>query len=205
MKTRFLFLIIMMMGLSTVMSAQEEDKPELGTLFKDTDNKIDHSGYAGLSVGYLKIDGQDVLTLGGRAGWIIDHNIAIGLSGKGLINTIYLEGDWPDQDGYYLVGGYGGLFIEPIIIPKWPIHISMPFLFGAGFMTLNEYEWYSPYNWDSFFIIEQGIELELSMVKFFRIGFGVSYRYTSNLRMEYVSETLLNGFGGSITFKFGVF
>jgi hypothetical protein len=91
MNNRFLFFIIMLMGLPTILSAQEGDKPELGTLFKDTDNKIDHSGYAGLSVGYLQIDGHDVLTLGGRAGWIIDHNMAIGLAGKGLLNTIYLE------------------------------------------------------------------------------------------------------------------
>jgi hypothetical protein len=193
------------MGLSFTLLGQEETGQDPPTLFKDTDNKIDHSGYAAISVGYLEIDGHDVLTLGGRAAWLIDHNIAIGLAGKGLLNTIYLDGYWPDDAGYYLVGGYGGLFIEPVIIPDWPVHIAMPFMFGGGWLTLNEYVWYSPFNWDSFFIIEQGLELELSMVKFLRIGFGVSYRYSTNLRMEYLPETMLNGFGGNITFKFGVF
>lgn len=205
MKIRFLISVMVLMGLTVVLMAQEESKPELQTLYNDTDNKIDHSGYAALSVGYIRVDDQDVLTLGGRAAWMIDHNIAIGLAGKGLINTIKLQGYWPDDASYYLVGGYGGLFIEPIIMPNFPVHLSAPFMLGGGWMTLNEYLWYSPFNWDSFFIIEQGLELELSMVKFMRICFGVSYRYSTNLRMEYVPETLLNGFGANVTFKFGAF
>jgi len=45
----------------------------------------------------MEVEGQDVLTLGGCAGWIIDHNVAIGLAGKWMINTILLEGYWRTQ------------------------------------------------------------------------------------------------------------
>jgi hypothetical protein len=206
MKIRLLFLLITLAGLSPALSAQDTTKQELKTLYKNTDAKTEHGGYAGLTMGYLEVEGQDVMTLGLRAGWVIDHNVAIGIAGKYMINTILLEGYWEDPaTQYYLVGGYGGIFIEPIIIPKYSVHISAPFLIGGGWLTLNEFAWYSPYDWDSFFIVEPGLEVELSLLKFFRISIGGSYRYTTNLRMESVPENMMQGFGGNITFKFGAF
>lgn len=206
MKVRIFLFFLIFTGLSPALMAQRSSKQDLQTLYKNTDRKTEHGGYAALSVGYMELEGQDVLTLGGRAAWIIDHNVAIGLAGKSMINTILLEGYWEDTtDSYYLVGGYGGIFIEPIILPKYPVHITAPFLIGAGWLTLNEYTWYSPYDWDTFFIVEPGLEMELSLLKFFRISLGVSYRYTTNLRMKYIPEDMMHGFSGNITFKFGAF
>jgi hypothetical protein len=206
MKIRIFLFLLILTGFSPALLSQDTTKQELPTLYKNTDHKTEHGGYAGVSVGYMEVDGQDVLTLGGRAAWIIDHNVAIGLTAKAMINTILLEGYWDNPDSsYYLVGGYGGIFIEPIILPKYPVHLSAPFLIGVGWLTLNEYTWYSPYDWDSYVIVEPGLEMELSLLKFFRISVGASYRYTTNLRMEGVPENLMHGFGGNITFKFGAF
>lgn len=191
---------------------------EMKTIFGNRDNKISHGGYAGLSVGYTQIDGEDVMTLGGRAGWVIDHHVTIGLAGNAFMNSILIDGYWPaDQgynDGYYLVGGYGGFFVEPIVFPNFPVHVSFPILIGAGGVALNDDTWhdykyeddyYDPYDWDSYFVVEPGVEIELNLVKYFRIAFGASYRYTSNTHMAYVPKDLMNGFNGNVTFKFGKF
>jgi len=218
MKTRILLIGIMAIGFMAFSYGQEGKGDEMLTIFGHTDHKVSHGGYAAISVEYTQIDGEDVMTLGGRAGWLIDHHVTIGLAGKALMNTVYIDGYWPVNerynDGYYLVGGYGGLFVEPIIAPKFPVHLSIPILIGGGGLALNDYTWHdyqwenneiAPYDYDAFFVIEPGVEIELNVVKFFRVAFGASYRYTSDMHMAYVPKDLMNGFNGSVTFKFGKF
>lgn len=196
----------------------QEKTTEMQTLFGNRDKKISHGGYAGLTVGYTQIDGEDVITLGGRAGWLIDHHVTIGLAGKAFMNSVYIDGYWPANgnfnDGYYLVGGYGGLFVEPIVAPNFPIHVSFPVLIGGGGLALNEdtwhnqsweYDYYEPFDWDSYFVFEPGIEIELNVVEYFRVAVGGSYRLTSNMHMNYVPKDMMNGFNADVTLKFGKF
>lgn len=214
MKTRLLLIGLMILGIIVISFGQEQPTDEMKTIFGDTDNKISHGGYGSISVGYTQIDGEDVMTLGGRAGWVIDHHVAIGLAGKAFMNSIYIDGYWPDYDGFYLVGGYGGFFVEPIIAPNYPIHVSFPILIGGGGLALNDHTWhdydwedeyYEPYDWDSYFVFEPGVEIELNIVKFVRVAFGASYRLTTDMHMAYVPKDMMNGFNGNVTFKFGWF
>ena len=208
----------MALGMMSFSFGQERTGNEMQTIFGNSDNKISHGGYMGISVGYTQIDGEDVMTLGGRAGWLIDHHVTVGLAGKAFVNSIYIDGYWPSNegynDGYYLVGGYGGFFVEPIIAPSFPVHISLPILIGGGGLAMNEstwhdydwdYEYYEPFDWDSYFVFEPGVEIELNVVEFFRIAFGASYRLTSNMHMQYVPKDMMNGFNAELTLKFGKF
>jgi hypothetical protein len=213
MKMRFLLSGLLLLGLCSTVPAQQDDN-EIKTIFGDTDHKIDHGGYGAFSVGYTQIGGEDVVTLGGRAGWIIDHHVTLGLAGTALVNSIYLDGYWPDEDGLYLVGGYGGFFVEPIIAPQFPIHVSFPIMIGGGGLALNDYTWhdydweydeYEPYDWDYYFVLEPGVEIELNVVKFLRVAFGASYRYTTDMHIQELPNDLMRGFNGTVTLKMGVF
>jgi hypothetical protein len=216
MRTRIILTAIMTIGFLAISSGQEEKNAELQTIFGNGNHKISHGGYAGLTVGYTQIDGENVMTLGGRAGWLIDHHVTIGLAGNAFLSSIFIEGDFPnaEENGLYLSGGYGGLFVEPILAPNFPVHVSFPILIGGGGIVLNdhtyhdydwEYDYYEPYNWDYYFVFEPGLEIELNVVKFFRVAFGASYRLTSNLHIDEVQKDLLNGFNAGVTFKFGKF
>jgi hypothetical protein len=134
MKARILLVGLMVLGIAVVSLGQEQQTDEMKTIFGNKDNKIDHGGYAAISVGYTQIDKQDVMTLGGRAAWVIDHHVALGLAGKAFMNSVFIEGDFPytTDNGLYLSGGYGGFFVEPIIAPNFPIHASFPVLIGGG-------------------------------------------------------------------------
>jgi hypothetical protein len=218
MKTRILLAALMTIGLISVSFGQERTENELKTIFGNSDKKIDHGGYGSISVGYTQIDGEDVWTIGGRAGWLIDHHVTLGIAGTAFTNTIYIDGYWPTSEGfnngYYLVGGYGGFLVEPIIAPNSPVHISLPILIGGGGLALNEntwhdydweYDYYEPFDWDSYFVFEPGVEIELNVVEFFRIGLCASYRLTSNMHMAYVPKDMMNGFSTALSFKFGKF
>ncbi len=213
MKSRIILIGLLIVGLQMIANAQRENE-DIQTLFGNGDRKIDHGGYAGLTVGYSQIGGQDAVLLGGRAGWVIDHYVTLGLAGKAMVNSIYLDDYWPDETGYYLVGGYGGLLVEPTIAPRFPIHLSFPIIIGGGGLALNDYTWhdyeweyddYYAYDWDSFFVLEPGVEVELNLVKFLRIGFGASYRYTTDMHMQNVPKDLMRSWNYGFSLKMGVF
>ncbi|HPI87473.1 MAG TPA: hypothetical protein PLR01_13955 [Bacteroidales bacterium] len=224
MKTRAFLLVMLVMGFFALSFGQEQPVQDMKTLFKPTGKKISHGGYIGVSVGYTQMKNENVITLGGRAGWLIDHHVTIGVAGNSFISNPYIKGNFPNTDdtAFYLMGGYGGLLIEPIIAPNFPVHVSFPILIGGGGFILDDqsifhrdsyeygdgdynYDYYGYYNWDSFFVVEPGVEIELNVIKFFRIGVGASYRITTNLSMDGLPKDMLNGFNAAVTFKFGKF
>ena len=209
-------LIFTVMFLGTILVAQEENRnpQEYRTLFGG--DEISHGGYGGLSVNYSQIDGKDAVLVGARGAWVINHGMAIGIAGYGFANDLKYERTINGlADDYSLVGGYGGLLLEPIIGANWPVHISIPVLIGAGGVAYVSHYWNTyddPYyhggyteEADAFFVLEPGIEIELNMVKFMRIAFGGYYRYTSNLDLADTKSDVLNGFSTGVTLKFGKF
>ncbi len=202
--------------LATCAFAQEEE--EMKTLFGNN-GITSHGGYGGITTSYTNIDNRDAIMIGARGAWLINHKIGIGLAGTGFLT----EGKVDTQlngDRYQLEGGYGGLFLEYIVNPNSPIHLSFPLTIGAGGVSYTEsYNSFRGNDFDhfgeddeAFFVIEPGVELELNLLKFMRMAFGVSYRYTSDVSLNYVSNNqtivskdVLNGFSGGITLKFGKF
>lgn len=196
--------------------AQEEGnfryyQDEVKTLFG---RHRSNGGYGAFSVGYSEIDHLDAILFSGRGAMIIDHSLAIGLAGTGFINEYHYD---PNLDReVFLTGGYGGLLIEPILAPRFPVHISLPVVIGAGGIAFisNEFDVYDNFveDSDAFLVIEPGAELELNLTRFFRLALGVHYRYISDFNLRYQQTTqsiataeALKGPSLSLTFKFGKF
>lgn len=173
--------------------------------------------WGGLSTQFTSIGDNDAVMFGAKGGIIMNSSLTVGIAGFGLSG--YLNDLWyPNLDngkGAYLDGGYGGLFIEPVIAPNLPVHISLPIIIGAGgvgYTKSEVYDWNDPYYYhDSyvdlspFFVIEPGIELEMNLMRFVKFGAGVSYRYTKGLNLMETSKTILNGYSAGFTLKLGVF
>lgn len=207
-----------------------QDSNDMKTLFakSSSDSKMSHGGYGSVSIGYSQIGGKNALQLGGRAAWIANHHFALGLAGYGFFNSIQKDYDsYDDPSNYFLTGGYGGIFFEPILMPNRPVHISIPVIFGVGGISaVQSKDWSSSYNndkvnyydTDAFIVIEPGIDIEFNIVRFFRIALGASYRFTNgvNLRYKYldddfveqitvIDKNALNSFTFNVGFKFGWF
>ena len=202
-------ILISFITLISLSAFSQQNPEEYKTIFNK--DKVSHGGYGGLTFNYSSIDGKNAMVLGARGGWIIDHGISIGMAGYGFMNDIHFD-DIPYNSDVSLVGGYGGLLIESIILPNAPIHISIPLLIGVGGVgyvddwnfNFNRWENHA-YEYDAFFVIEPGIEVELNLVKFMRLAAGVYYRHTSNIQMANTDENVLNGLSTGITLKFGKF
>jgi hypothetical protein len=205
----FLFLV---WAVGEAYAQDDYKKNEIRTLFSGQKSL---GFYGSFSLGYSQINGKDALVSGARGGMIFNHATAIGFGGYGFINN--MEGyRWEDENlmKYSLAGGYGGIFVEPIVGGLKPVHLAFPVLFGLG--GVAQVRNYGPGYWnyphffetpenDIFFIVEPAVELEFNLARFFRTAATVSYRYTSNIDLFGVDEDVLRGFHFGLIFKFGKF
>jgi len=233
MKLTFTFMIIFLFLGSTVLSQEDfsakpdqQDPDEIKTLFqKGKPHKKPAIGYfIGPEFAYTQFSGnKNVLLLGLNMGVTVDHWLSVGLAGYGIINSGNLEYDemvyddinktWQSANLY---GGYGGLLVEFTVIPRSVVHVSFPVLIGGGGLTymyrpeyVNQYDWsgLQSVDWDAFFVVQPGVKVEFNIVKFFRIGVGVSYRYTPDLDLQQDKTTnlIINQFNANLSLKFGKF
>lgn len=190
-------------------SAQDyKENDQISTIFsKDRRN----GGYGALSLSYTQIDSKDAFMMGARGSWIIDHSFAIGLGGCGFINDVNYHG-WLNNDlDNNLAGGYGGIYLEPIIAPRLPVHISIPVLLGIGAITNIEdhRDWE---NWtlddsdnDVYLVFEPAVELEFNMTRHLRLAGSLGYRFTSKIDIRNTNPDILEGTNVGLIFKFGRF
>lgn len=215
-------LINLLLLLSIVVFSNAQDNyqnDEIKTIFSKNRS---NGGYGALTVGYSEIGGRDALVTGARGAFIFDHSFAIGLGGFGFVNNLDYN-NHSNINEYSLAGGYGGIFFEPIVAGRSPVHVSFPVLVGMGGVSVFKdygYEWdwdwenkdpnYPSYGTDVFFVVEPGIDVEFNLARFFRLALTASYRYTSDIRFSNIDlynikEDALRGFNFGMTFKFGKF
>lgn len=217
--------IIMMVVLLFVPAASwmhAQDREESDEIITLLGNSGDIGGYGAFSMRYFQLDNRDGVMFGGRGGVIVGHGISFGITGTGfLTQSIY---DPVIAEDAMVVGGYGGIYIEPILLPRFPVHVALPVILGAGGIgyKINHYDnnnwehWEDNYtNGRGFLLVEPGIEAEFNVMRHFRFALGASYKFTTNLELRYntggnyntriVPPDALNGLTVGVTFKFGVF
>jgi len=213
MKKSFIIFTLLLLGTATIFSQDPEfqyyKNKEIKTLLG---KERSGGGYGSFTTGYSNIDGKHAILFGGRFSWLASHSIGIGIGATGFINEFHYEPSL-DRD-VFLTGGYGGIYIEPILFPRMPVHLSFPVLFGAGGISFisKDDEFNNNLIEDSkaFLIIEPSAELELNLTKFFRIAFGASYRlptqFDVGLPGDYTIDVeSLKNLSYMITLKFGKF
>lgn len=196
--------------------AQQDDgkgDPNEIRTFMGQNNSV--GGYGALSMQYSQIDNRDAFVFGAKGGILMGHMVSMGLAINGFFNDKHY--DPITGNNQHLAGGYGGFFFEPILLPKYPVHVSFPVLIGGGgigIMNNNDNSWDNKWHSeasDAFMVIEPGIEVEMNITRFFRFCVGAHYRYTTDVQIdnpdypEKVPVGVLRGFMGGVTFKFGRF
>lgn len=207
-------MLILAFAIATLVAGAQDNyqNDEIKTVFSKSHS---NGGYGALTIGYSQIDGHDAIITGGRGAFIFDHSFAIGLAGYGFVNNLDANNYYYNQNNELsLAGGYGGLFFEPIVAGKSPIHLSFPILVGMGGVSkvdLYSWDYWGPadpirnYDYDVYFVFEPAMEVEFNLARFFRTAAFVSYRYTSNIQLFETDEDVLNGLNFGLTFKFGKF
>ncbi|MCB0804675.1 MAG: hypothetical protein KDC05_02700 [Bacteroidales bacterium] len=219
---RWILILFVLSGLTIF---AQDDTQEFSTIFG---SNFESGGYGAPELKLGQVNDEMSLFVGGRGGWIIGHKFVLGGAGYGLttnntFNSIEMVTDSLGNSAMAdrklkIDMGYGGLLLEYIAMPKKAIHLAFPLIIAAGGASVGEKvdsdpnnqdpaEWTS-YNYiesSAFFLVEPGVNLELNMVKFFRLNIGASYRFVSGTNMVRLNNSDLSDFTFNLALKFGMF
>lgn len=182
------FLIIVLFLFSFAASAQTEQGS--ATLFNSSPDPTVVNCYFSFDGSLSWANDKTVWGLGGTLGATMNHIFSIGLTGQFIVDpTIPVEvyAKIPHRYTYYNIKkyyGYGGLLLEPTFFPKFPIHLTVPVVIGAGgvsyymsetaqFWTTGQMKLQS----EAFFVLTVGARVEINVIKKLRISCGPSWRY----------------------------
>ena len=176
------------------------------SIFESGNGKMDHGFYGGLMTRYAQIDGQSAFLIGVKGAWVINHSLGIGLAGNNLMKRTYTSANKDIVKGY--LGGNGGFLLEPVLYSDRAIHVALPVVFGGGY--ISEYVFIGKDYWDKgdyvlFGYIEPGIEVELNVVKWFRVSFGAYYAFRPETETNNMSSDIVSPLSLGAAFKFGMF
>ena len=84
---------------------------------------------------------------------------------------------------------------------------------GAGSLEVVDKDFFANNPADSeftventvFFVAEPGLEIEVNITKYFRLGAGMTYRYVSGTELENIDDGDISGTTAMISFRFGRF
>lgn len=171
--------------------------------------------YISTEMGVQAKENQPFVKLGTSAAYIIDDKFAIGVAGYGYSNDLELN---PVFGRYvFAEGGYGGLLLEPIFFSNERVHFTIPTLVGGGSSVvyeLDEVRYQNPgerfaeadfYHRHNFLLVEPGVNLELNLTRFMRMGFKASYLISTDVNKNTINAPALDGLQMGLNLRLGWF
>ncbi len=154
------------------------------------------------------------LYAGFKGAVLFNERIALGLSAGGFVTETVFESYEDPGDATLLntIMGYGGFYFDYIIHTRSPVQVSFPMVIGgAGVMLFRPEETAGVNTNDKlieggvFIIYEPGINLEVNITNFLRMGLGIGYRLAFRGDMDRISPSDLSDLTFNWNLKFGSF
>lgn len=211
--------IVLMIALVLAEVVRAQDS-EMQTLFG---NGRLSGAYGAFDMKVSPVNDEINLLLGGQAAVIFNEHAYIGVAGYGLstrekfngIDARLPEND-PNRDIRIDMSGfgYGGLLFGYTVSPNSLIHIDIPVVIGAGGVDLtddnitisdNDFTLKPSIESSAFFVAEPGLNVEINMARFFKLGLGGGYRYIYGTDLQNLKDSDLSGWTANVSMKFGKF
>lgn len=192
----------------------QTDETEDYVEFDDRKNIV-HGFYLGITPHYGRISGEHAGFLNIKLAYVANRKLEVGFSGTvfGSVqpnNTNVYRGD-----EVLIAGAYGGLHLEPIFYGNRFISVSFPLMIGGGGVTILEKKENGDfdetpiendnYDYDSYFIVEPGVNVLYNVSRFLQIETGIRYRFTESFRLPFYGRDNIRGFSVGIGLKIGIF
>jgi TM2 domain-containing membrane protein YozV len=192
-------MVVVLLIVVTGTAGAAEDRTLVGSIYH-------HGAFIAPVLKATEMKGQLTLLAGGRLAWVANHRFCLGVGGYGLLSDV--ETDFGGTGPTALLNfGYGGLEVEYIFYPHHMFHFTVWSLVGAGGADFFSREEGVELEWDgdAFFIVEPGFNLELNIREGWRLDFGYSYRFVSDLQMEGLSNKDLRDVAANLVLRLGKF
>ncbi len=167
---------------------------------------IESGAYGGPEVKFGSINGEWEVLVGGRGGWIINHQFVLGGAGYGMATKGETNPGsvFPYLNDEFEIG-YGGLLLGYISRSNRLVHVTADVLIGGGGLSPADETLQGSFDSDAFFIVEPGVNFELNISRKIRFGFGASYRITSGIEYFDLDDEDIGGTAINLILKFGKF
>ena len=174
--------------------------------FNDRKNVV-HGVYLGLGGYYGKIAGKDTYLGSVKIAYVANQQFEVGIIGVGLYSEQnYSSSSFSVGD---LVGGYGGLHLEPILFGKSKVNMSFPVLLGGGAVGFLDGDIDDPFtdvnDWEAVFVFEPGISVLYNISRYVQLEAGLKYRFSSSINFIPEEPKNINGYSVGLGIKIGVF
>ncbi|HLF34153.1 MAG TPA: hypothetical protein VI583_07945 [Cyclobacteriaceae bacterium] len=206
---KFLHFIAAFLFLGISIDASGQD--EIQTL---TSGLRHSGGYGAILFKSGSFKSKALILTGVRGVWVINRAFGIGLEANCIAPINSYEGMDPNNlEKAYLVGGYGGIFIEPILWSNKVVHITFPVSGGSGWLGYIS-DWqndhYDPtrsdlFDDDLFWYLEPGAVIEANVTRFMRLNAGITGRFTQNIELINTNPSEFERMNFIIGLKFGKF
>lgn len=212
-KMRYFRSLILLACLGTISigSAQDENDSDQYVTFDDRNNVV-HGVYLGLNFAYGEIDNKDTFMGGLKVAYVANQQFEVGFAGKFIYSeqNVFNTRTSANED---LIGGYGGLHLEPIFFSKSAVNLSFPLLIGAGAVGYLDREIIraeEDFDLDEddvavLFIVEPGVSALFNINRYLQLEAGVKYRFSNKIDLFESPVERINGFSAGIGIKVGVF
>jgi hypothetical protein len=196
-------IIVLMMAVFLTVPAMAQ----MQTIFS---GRITNGGYGAPVVKFSDIDGETGVWLGAKGGWIINHQLVLGVAGYGLVSDVKEVYHTTNHNTRKIGCGYGGFIMEYIYKPMNLVHFTGGILIGAGgvghrFLDEDGDDITGNSDADAFFVFEPNVGVELNIARNIRAEVGASYLYTSGAQLSDVEDKDLTSPMGYLALKFGAF
>lgn len=164
-------------------------------------------GYGGPAISYTRVLDSHGVLVGGEAALLVDHRLAIGGAGYGLVNRVRGP-DAADGTESRLQMGYGGLMVRYHVLTGTLVYFSAGTLIGAGGVAFTEYD---GTDWDdedfdhdenSFFVLEPALGVHMNLTRWARLSLTAAYRVVNGVETRGLDDSDISGpsFGANMQF-----
>jgi hypothetical protein len=190
--------------------AQQSETPVQETLLS---GEVSHSYYVAPLLQLTHWQDRSGVMIGGKGAWMMNQKFGLGLAGFGLMSKNSI-GEIDQSNNAFLQAGYGGVLLEYIPHPERLVHFSFPLVVGMGgaaytnnAMGRNNTGSYSyeVYDTDTFFVLEPGLQAELNLARFMRLGLAFTYRFAKGVNLPVSTDKDMSAPSFSLIVKFGKF
>ena len=197
-KILLLFLLISTVG---YLYAQEEENDDIQTFFSKP-TKI--RGYIGTLTNVTSLDSETAYMNGFQVGGIFDDHFILGLYNLNLENNIFSNN--ANYIDYEMDFDHRGIWLGYIFMPQQKIHFNVNLLVGNGNLEIYDDVFDTWMQDEVVFVLNPGIEVELNVAKFLRVGIGANYRFALDVdKFDNYNNNDFSDLGAFISFKFGWF
>lgn len=204
-------ILLAFLGTSFIGLGQDENDSDRYVTFNDRNNVV-HGVYLGLNFAYGEIDNKDTYMGGLKVAYVANQQFEVGFAGKFIYSeqNVFNTQTSANED---LIGGYGGLHLEPILFSKSAVNLSFPILIGAGavgYVDRDIIRDEEDFDLDEddvavLFILEPGVSALFNINRYLQLEAGVKYRFSNKIDLFESPVNRINGFSAGIGIKVGVF